>query len=163
MFLISMKLFVVIVMNAQQYIMELPSAFSGLGPKNFSLKKFIIFFPKRLALKKFLIFFQKSLQFSSKNPHIPGNGTFLCFRKRNFLIFPERYIQNPSIFRTRCIFRTLIYLEPWHIQNHGIFRTRGIFRTLSNIYDGMFCRNSSLALFFIFPEIELSSLSELKK
>ena len=34
--------------------------------------------------------------------YISGNGTFLYFRKRNFLIFRERYIQNPSIFRTRA-------------------------------------------------------------
>ena len=32
---------------------------------------------------------------------------------KNFLIFQERYIQNP-----------------------GIFRTRDIFKTLTNIYDG---------------------------
>ena len=33
------------------------------------------------------------------------------------------YIQNPDIFRTRSIFRTLAYSEPWYIQNHRIFRT----------------------------------------
>ena len=32
-------------------------------------------------------------------------------------------------------------------QNPGIFRTRDIFRTLSNIYDGTFCKNSYLAHF----------------
>ena len=37
---------------------------------------------------------------------------FLYFRKRNFLIFQERFIQNPSIFRTRSTFRTLAYSEP---------------------------------------------------
>ena len=30
----------------------------------------------------------------------------------------------------------------------GIFRTRSIFKILSNIYDGMFCKNSYLAHFF---------------
>ena len=59
----------------------------------------------------FLIFLQK---------------TFQIFRKWNFLVFWEKYIQNPSIFRTK-----------------GIFRIRGILRKLSNIYDGTFCKNSS--------------------
>ena len=38
-------------------------------------------------------------------------------------MFQERYIQNPGTFRTR-----------------SIFRTRCILRTLSKIYDGMFCK-----------------------
>ena len=67
-------------------------------------------------MKKFLTFSQKK--------------TFLIFSKRNFIIFWERYIQNPNIFRTR-----------------SIFRTRGIFRTLSSIYDGIFCKNSCLVHF----------------
>ena len=33
------------------------------------------------------------------------------------------YIQNPDIFRTRSMFRTLVYSQPWHIQNLGMFRT----------------------------------------
>ena len=33
------------------------------------------------------------------------------------------YIQNPDIFRTRSIFRTLAYSQPWYIQNPGIFKT----------------------------------------
>ena len=32
------------------------------------------------------------------------------------------YIQNPGIFKTRGIFRTLVYPKLWHIQNPGIFR-----------------------------------------
>ena len=56
---------------------------------------------------------------------------FLIFRKRNFLIFRERYIQNS-----------------------------GIFRTVSNICDGIFCKNSSLTHFSAsalkkFPQIFL--------
>ena len=47
--------------------------------------------------EKILIFQETELSNTS------GNGTFLIFR--------ERYIQNPSIFRTRSIFRTLTYLE----------------------------------------------------
>ena len=57
------------------------------------------------------------------------------------------YIQNHAIFKTRDIFRTLVYPKLGHIQNQrhiqnsglfqnpGIFRTGGIPRTLSNIYD----------------------------
>ena len=65
--------------------------------------------------------------------YILGNGNheifFLHFRKWNFLIFRERIIQNPDIFKNKK-----------HIQNHGIFRIRDIFRTLSIIYDGKFCK-----------------------
>ena len=94
--------------------------------------------PQKHALKKFLIFSQKSLQFSGNgNPYISqetelsyisGDRIFLYFRKGKFLILPEkklsytsgnrtffffleRYIQNPSIFRTRSTFRTLTNLE----------------------------------------------------
>ena len=35
----------------------------------------------------------------------------LYLRKRNFLIFRERYIQNPNMFRTTSISRTLVYSE----------------------------------------------------
>ena len=51
--------------------------------------------------------------------------SFLYFLTNVFPIFPEKYIQNPSIFRTRRIFGTLAYLEletfsePWHVQNLG--------------------------------------------
>ena len=57
------------------------------------------------------------------------------------------YIQNPTIFKRRGKFRTLVYpkflthsepetySESWAIQNPGIFRTAGILRNLSNIYD----------------------------
>ena len=38
-------------------------------------------------------------------------------------IFKPWHIQNPDIFRTRSIFRTLAYSQPWYIQNHRIFRT----------------------------------------
>ena len=32
------------------------------------------------------------------------------------------YIQNPEIFRTRSIFRILVYSEPPYIQSAGIFK-----------------------------------------
>ena len=98
-------------------------------------------FSKRKPPKKFLIFkkteeklliFQETEPFSPpgenflyfrkrkprKNPYTSRNGTFLYFRKQNFLIFRERYIWNLSIFRT-----------------------------LSNIYDWAFCKNSYVAHF----------------
>ena len=53
--------------------------------------------------KKYL-YFRK--QKPPKNPHTSRNGTILYLKKRNFSIFPERYIQN------RDIFRTLVYSKP---------------------------------------------------
>ena len=65
------------------------------------------------------------------------------------LVYSELWhIQNPHIFKTRGIFRTLCifktladsepetYSESWAIQNPGVFRARGLLKTLSNIYDG---------------------------
>ena len=40
------------------------------------------------------------------------------------------YIQNPGIFKTRNIFRTLVYLEPRSIENSGIFKTQGLLKHL---------------------------------
>ena len=37
-------------------------------------------------------------------------------------IFCDWYIQNPNTFRTRSIFRTLVYSESRYIQNAGIFK-----------------------------------------
>ena len=69
--------------------MDLPSS---------NIKKSFIISQK----KAFLIFQER------KPPKI--NSSY--FRKKNFLIFREQYIQNPSMFRTRSIFRTLVYSEP---------------------------------------------------
>ena len=55
---------------------------------------------------------------SEKILYVSGNGTFLYFRKWKFLILRESYIQNPSIFRTRRIFGTLVYLEPGSYSEH---------------------------------------------
>ena len=38
------------------------------------------------------------------------------------------YIQNPDIFKTRNIFRALVYSEPQYIENSGIFKTQGLLR-----------------------------------
>ena len=99
-------------------------------------KKILIFFPKKPAPKEFLIFSQKSPSFSGngnleKSPCISRNGTFLYFRKQDFLFFKERYIQNPSIFRTRSIFRTLAYSESCQVQSQKHIQNTGIFRTLA--------------------------------
>ena len=80
-------------------------------------------FPKKTCSEKVsYIFSKKPLIFwkrkSQKNPYISGNRTFLNFPKRNFFIFWQKYIQNPSIFRTRSIFRTLVYLEPKTYSEH---------------------------------------------
>ena len=46
-------------------------------------------------------------------------------------VFRHIYVLFRNI-QTFCgIFRTLAYSDPCHIQNPGIFRTQGIFRTLS--------------------------------
>ena len=55
------------------------------------------------------------------------------------------YIQNLDIFKTRNIFRTLVYSEPqytensvyWHIENPMIIQPSA----MSNIYDEAFCEN----------------------
>ena len=117
----------------------------GLSSQKHALKKFLIF-----SQKNSLVFWKRK---SQKNPYISGNWTFLYFRRQNFfilqerevsytfwkrtflyfrrqnfLLFLERYIQNPSIFRTRSIFRISTnlelqdYSEHWHTQNHGIFK-----------------------------------------
>ena len=39
-------------------------------------------------------------------------------------------IQNPNTFKTRNIFRTLVYSEPRYIENSGIFKTQGLCRHL---------------------------------
>ena len=40
------------------------------------------------------------------------------------------YIQNHGIFKTRGIFRTLVYPKLWHIQNQRHIHNPGLFRTL---------------------------------
>ena len=86
--------------------MQLPSALFGLSPQKYSLKIFLIFFLKKPALKKFLIFPQKNF---SKFQETELSYIFL---KKVFLIFRERSIQNPDIFRTKSILTTLLYSEP---------------------------------------------------
>ena len=77
-----------------------------------------LYFRTQKHRKKYL-YFKK--QKPPKNPYTSGNVTFLYLRKQNFLIFLERYIQNPGITKTQ--------------------------ETFSNINDGMFSKNSYLAHF----------------
>ena len=50
---------------------------------------------------------------------------------RHNLVYPEiiqaysgifKYLCNPEIFRTRSIFRNMVYSQPWYIQNPRMFR-----------------------------------------
>ena len=70
------------------------------SPENLS------FFRKRKPRKSFLCFLKGKLFLYFGNLkkliYISGN---------NFLMFRERYIQKPSIFRTRSIFRIIAYLK----------------------------------------------------
>ena len=59
--------------------------------------------------KKFFIFQETELSY--------------IFLKKVFLIFRERYIQNPGIFGSRNIFRTLAFLELEAYWNPVIIRT----------------------------------------
>ena len=91
--------------------MKLPSARSGLSPKIF-LKIFLIIFPKKTCSEKF------SYVFSKKPPNFQEIKLSYIFLKIVFLIFRQRYIQNSDIFRTRSIFRTLVYSEPETYSGH---------------------------------------------
>ena len=72
-----------------------------------------LYFRKRKPRKNFLYFLRET--------EILKN--YLHFRKRNFLIFQERYIQNPGI-------TELFYISERYVQKPGLYRTRSIFRTL---------------------------------
>ena len=89
-------------------LLELTSAFSDLSPQSFSLKEFLIFIPK----KNFLIFSKKSFS------NFQETELYCIFLKKVFLIFRERYMQNHGRFRTRSIFRTLVYSEPEAYSEH---------------------------------------------
>ena len=61
----------------------------------FSQKKAVLIFQKKETPKKFLMFKETE-----------NLKSFLYFRKRNFLIFRERYTQNPNILELEA------YLKP---------------------------------------------------
>ena len=98
----------------------------------FSPKKFFLYFGKwnilaprlknsytfwSLSPKKFIISFLKKI-YSGKISYILLKNSCLIFRKWNFLVFRERYIQNPDIFIAGSIFRTLVYSEPEAFSEH---------------------------------------------
>ena len=83
----------------QSYLAHFPASVL----KMFPYKNLLYFFLKTPALTRFSYFLIKS---------------FSNFEKRNFLIFREMYIHNPGIFRTRGIFRTLVYSEPEAYSEH---------------------------------------------
>ena len=69
------------------------------------------------------------------------SGIFCTLHKTG--IFRTHMVySNHGIFKTRDIFRTMVYPKLWyiqnqrHIQNPGLFRTGAILRTLPNIYSG---------------------------
>ena len=102
--------------------MHLLGALSGLSPQIFYpkfLRNFLYFFRKKPALKKRLIFSQ----------------IFFSDFKETDLSYILGEVDSDSW-----------YIQNWkHTQNPSIFRTRDIFRTLSNIYDGMLCKYSYVA------------------
>ena len=87
---------------------------SGNGFSYFLKKKLFLFFTELNFFrfqgtetpKKFLIFWKME---TPKILYISGNKNFLYFSIWNILIFQEMYNQNTHIFRTRSIFRTLVY------------------------------------------------------
>ena len=124
--------------------MELPSALSGLSPQNVSLKNFFFFFLKYPALKNSFVFSLKN--FSNFQETVLS----YIFFKKVFLIFREKFIQNPSMFITRSIFKTLVYSEP-----SSIFRTRGIFRTLVYLDPGVYSEYCQTSFFYMFLIIHI--------
>ena len=72
--------------------------------RNGNFENKLLYFVKR---KLFLYFRQRKPRKKS-----------LYFRKRNFLIFRERYIQNPYISSTTSIFGTLVHSKPETYSKH---------------------------------------------
>ena len=66
--------------------------------------------------------------------------------KQNFLIFQERYIQNPDIFRIRSKFRTLVYSKPEAYSKHCQTATMESFvkQQLPSALSGLSPQNFSL-------------------
>ena len=113
-----------------------------------------MFFPKKPALKKFLYFLKKSF----------SNFQETEFSYISGKIYSEPwYIQNPGIFRTRSIFRTLVYLEleaysePWYIQN-----SRCQTSTMEHLAKIVQKIKKKFLYFLTFQEMKLSS-SDIKK
>ena len=100
-----------------------------------TLKSCLYFLKRNLLpyfLKRKLFLFSRKWKLSQKfilfqEPYISEKRNFLYFRKGIFgalaqlqiEAYPEPWqIQNPDIFRTRNMFRTLVYLEPETYSEH---------------------------------------------
>ena len=98
---------------AELYNMQLPNALFGRSPQHFSLKKFLIPFLKNLTWRSFLYVLKKSFS------NFQEMKLSCVFFKNVFFYSPFfLYIQNPIIFRTRSIFRTMLYSEPETYSEH---------------------------------------------
>ena len=101
--------------NPKKLLIFQEVTFQAQNIKNPSRENFLYFrIPK--APKNFLYFLKRKLfiYFRKRKPR--KNSLF--FRKRNFLKFAESYIQNTSIFRTKSVFRILVYSQPEAYSEH---------------------------------------------
>ena len=93
--------------------------FSAQAPKIKELDPRKIYYTSgNINSKKFVVLSQKE-----RCPYISGNGTLPpkknCYILGNrAFIYSGKYIQNADIFRTKSIFRTLIYLESRAYSEH---------------------------------------------
>ena len=101
--------------NPKKLLIFQEVTFQAQNIKNPSRENFL-YFRIRKPQKNFLYFLKRTLfiYFRKRKPR--KNSLF--FRKRNFLKFAESYIQNTSIFRTKSLFRILVYLQPEVYSEH---------------------------------------------
>ena len=59
------------------------------------------------------------------------------------------YNQNPYIFRTRSIFRTLAYSQRWYIQNAGIFTKSEVYLEPCRMFTSVKIVNSYIIIFAV--------------
>ena len=93
----------------------------------FSQSKAFLIFQETKTPEKLLIFSQKKAVLTFRKTETLKNS--LYFRKRNFLIFQERYIQNPGIMKLFYI-SGKVYSELWH-NGTFLYFEKGIFRNLT--------------------------------
>ena len=135
----------------------------AVGPKGNSKFEILLLQIFSLKPKKKQVKYFQPLQKTILGSFILGFTMRKCKAKAVQADFQVRnYPAYSGIFRTLCspnIFRTLVYLDPWHIQNQKHIQNRGAFRTLayseswciqnpgifrapSNSYHASFCQNS---------------------
>ena len=82
----------------------------------FQAWKRTFFIPQEIEVpNEFLIFSRNKAFLIFQKTGTPKKS--LYFRKRHFLIYWERYIQNPGVFRTLAYLELEAYSEPWYIHN----------------------------------------------